>query len=97
MHVPKQYPHAIDCYCPAALRCNEEVCNYAGADGQTSAAAHAGKEAHRNQALKIRSERTTECESAEEDIAKVEDDTTAVDFGEWGEEERSELVHLVSV
>jgi hypothetical protein len=55
----------------AALRRNEEIRDDAGADGYACAAAHAGEEAHPDQAAEVWRKRAAEREGAEEDIADV--------------------------
>lgn len=86
--------HAIHGNRLSALRRNKEVGDDASADCQASTAAYPGQEAHANEATKVGREGAAQRESAEEDIADVEDDAAAVDFGEGREEEWPYLFDL---
>lgn len=92
----EQNSHAVHGDCLSALRGNEEVGDDTSADSQTSAATNASEETHGDETAKVRRERAAKCESAEDDVASVEDDATAVYLGEGGEEERAELKYMIS-
>lgn len=91
----EQNAHAVHGDCLSALRGNEEVSDDTSADGQTSAATNASEETHGDETAEVRRERAAKRESAEEDVAGVEDDATSVDLGEGGEEERAELKYMI--
>lgn len=93
----EEYAHGIECYSLSTLRSNEQIRNDTSADCKTSAASKTGEKAHGDKTAKIGRQCTAECKGTEDDIADVEDDAAAVDFGEGREEERPDLICALSI